>query len=802
MGERLPRAAACLLALLVALLWLHQAVTMVKFKALKAAGYISPSLFWQDVQEHVGLGTADWGLALLLLFVALALLVLELRWLQLTHFYAYLIQSDRRALIFLTIFGIVCVRYYFAPGMYWGGDASAHLAYAHLAARSLAVGEWPLWTNFLGSGTPYLQFYGFLFFCYVAALDLLCRDFYWAVKFALASAHIVSGLGMYCFVRLACRQRGAGLVAALVYMLSFWHAQQVLVMGRYPLSLFYALLPWVFYGIECVLYTRETGRRIAQIMWGGIALGLLAWVHPGYAFWGTCFAGLYSLLRLGQQRAGRRETFWALLALFVVGILVGSVQTLPMWLERSYTVLRESMVLTGVPDPNWRHLLYWSNHMLHAIPLPLEYAHWYGGYIGVSVCALVVAVVYCIGRWRHMSGTMPVLFFSLVVALFLVFAYRWSGLQALPPVRAMNAARFLLFVVFFASALAGAVAPLLAGLLRRRRQGMALVIIILCIDLLPTTFLDINTTPSGQQDEMLDEVAAEAAAYGDNMPPGRTIVTVGGMHPYLAFSWTYFKTETPLAQADPGNLLPASNLFANPFGHFLNRALAQIANGVGEEIKSSQVLRAGVKLLNVRNVLAAQEDGTTSWLTFGGQSPVLVAPRVAAYKRSRLKQVFNEEEIERLLWKPTGMSRLQVLEQVYPIVGLINEMGVSPRGSSAERFLLADYAGQGDLGTHPAVEVIAHRLLNQRVELEVDVSERAYARLAYAWYPHLRVEVDGDRVESWSTVGGFICLPLEAGRHAITLVPELSPLRRSLWALCALLFFIALGASWRVRWSV
>ena len=74
--------------------------------------------------------------------------------------------------------------------------------------------------------------------------------------------------------------------------------------------------------------------------------------------------------------------------------------------------------------------------------------------------------------------------------------------------------------------------------------------------------MDINTTPSGQQDEMLDEVAAEAAAYGDNMPPGRTIVTVGGMHPYLAFSWTYFKTETPLAQADPGNLLPASNLFA------------------------------------------------------------------------------------------------------------------------------------------------------------------------------------------------------------------------------------------------
>jgi len=799
MGVRLPRVATWLLGVLGALLLLHQALTMVKFKALKSAGYSSPSLFWQDVREHVNLGAIDWGLALLLLLVVIVLLLLEFSASQLSHFYVYLMQSDRRALIFLALFGVVCGRYYLAPGMYWGGDASAHLAYAHLASRSLAVGEWPLWTNFLGSGTPYLQFYGFLFFFYVAALDFLCRDFYWAVKIALASAHVVSGLGMYCFVRSACRARGAGLVAALVYVLSFWHTQQVLVMGRYPLALFYALLPWVFYGIECILSTRDTRRRIAPLMWGGIALGLLAWVHPGYAFWGTCFAGFYGLLRLGQQRLGRREALWAVLALFFVGLVVGAVQTLPMWLERGHTVLRTGMVLTSIPDPNWRHLLYWSNHMLHAVPLPLEYAHWYGGYIGVSVCALVLAAVYCIGRWRHWSGRAPVLLCCLGVALFLVFAYRWSGLQALPPVRAMNAARYLLFVAFFAAALAGAVAPLLAGLLRRRQQGVTLIIIIVCIDLLPTTFLDLNTTPSGQRDEMLDEMAADAAAYGDYMPPGRTLVTLGGMHPYLAFSWTYFKTATPLAQADPGNLLPASNLFANPFGQFLNRALARVTDDVGDEVKNSQVIRAGVKLLNVRNVLAAQEDGTTSWLTFGGQTPVLVAPRVAAYEFSNLQSALSEEEIERMLWRPTGLSRLEVLEQAYPVVGLINDMDVSPRGSYAARFLLADYAGQGDLGTSPAVEVMAHRVLNQRVELEVDVTERAYARLAYAWYPYLRVEVDGRRVETWSTAGGFVCLPLEAGRHLITLVPELSPLRRGLWVPCGLLCMAALWASWWAR---
>ena len=37
------------------------------------------------------------------------------------------------------------------------------------------------------------------------------------------------------------------LLAGLAYVLSFWHTQQVLIMGRLPLSLFYALLPLPFY---------------------------------------------------------------------------------------------------------------------------------------------------------------------------------------------------------------------------------------------------------------------------------------------------------------------------------------------------------------------------------------------------------------------------------------------------------------------------------------------------------------------------------------------------------------------------
>ena len=54
--------------------------------------------------------------------------------------------------------------------------------------------------------------------------------------------------------------------SGLAYVLCFWHAQQIAIMGRWPLSLFYLLLPLPF-------YTFELGRlgryRISAVIVGG-----------------------------------------------------------------------------------------------------------------------------------------------------------------------------------------------------------------------------------------------------------------------------------------------------------------------------------------------------------------------------------------------------------------------------------------------------------------------------------------------------------------------------------------------------
>ena len=118
------------------------------------------------------------------------------------------------------------------------------------------------WTNLISLGSPYLQYYGFLYFYLVGLFDLIVGDFFTTIKISLVLSHIASILGMYMLTRVAGRSRAAGVLGALAYGLCFWHLQQVLIMGRFPLSLFYAVLPWPFYFFERL---RLPARRVAAV---------------------------------------------------------------------------------------------------------------------------------------------------------------------------------------------------------------------------------------------------------------------------------------------------------------------------------------------------------------------------------------------------------------------------------------------------------------------------------------------------------------------------------------------------------
>ena len=296
---RWPREIAALLAVLSALLIYFQYTTLDKFSVLPPARrYATLHLFIQVVKQNVPLDTGDAVVAGLIVAAFASLIVLELWKKRLSTFLCKVFETETRTLLAVGLTCLLCVRFYFARGdSNLAADTPTHISYAWVASQAFSHGEIPIWTNYFGAGSPYLQFYGFLFFYLCGLVDLLFRDLFFSIKLVMAGGHVFSGIGMYLFVRTLCDSRRAGFLAGIAYVLSVWHIQQVLIMGRLPLSVFYALLPYPFYFFErllsaCLRAARRqacgdaTGRpvmftKLPCAIGGGLTLALLAFTHPG-----------------------------------------------------------------------------------------------------------------------------------------------------------------------------------------------------------------------------------------------------------------------------------------------------------------------------------------------------------------------------------------------------------------------------------------------------------------------------------------------------------------------------------------
>jgi hypothetical protein len=798
-----PTEVAVLLAILAILLLVFQYTTLVKFQTLvPSTGFWSWAEFSEKVRQEVPLNRSDAAVPLSMLGILAALLVLELRGRRLTRFVEAALDSEARAVGVLGLGSLVLVRYYFAPGQPgWGGDAAEHIAYAAIAARAFAEGEIPIWTNYFAGGSPYLQFYGFLFFYVIGLVDLAVGDLFSSLKLVMGGAHAFSGLSMYWLVRTACCSRPAGLAAGLAYVLSFWHVQQVLIMGRLPLSLFYALLPLPFCGFELARLGRW---RLPAVLGGGLCLAGLVFTHPGYGFWATTFLGLYALLRAGPLWARRRGRAWSGSGLAILGwgMVLGAYLTLPMWLEAQHTGLGHGVSLAGVPDPGWQHLLVWSNFRVRAWPLPPDQHNWYGGYLGLSLAGLallgLLSPVLKRGSWRRKA--LVAVGAGLVLSLVLVLGYRWPLVQALPMVGSMNAGRYLLFAVFFLACAAGGALAWLGA----RGQWLTGALVLILADLGPTTFqhpyIPRSVSPAGYPLDMVEGLAAETIRFEEGeMPNYRLYATTAQIHPFVAIGWLQYRTGMPLFQTLYAEAPLGYDYLAAPWARFAAPRLdrARWEDQV-EARREYELVFAGARLLNIRHAVAIESQAGKQTrryfrMGWGNSTPVLVAPRIMGYPAEELALLKEKGELERLVGESFPQGDLKELAEIFPALWVARTTGVHHQENTCEVIVLRELAGQRDLGTAPQAQVLEHRVWNQRVKLRVRVTAHCYARLAYSYYPYLRVEVDGQEVQAMPTADGCMALELEEGEHQIELVPYLSPLRRGLLALDGALL---IGAAW------
>ena len=178
---------SALLALLAGLLIIFQYVTLDKFGVLRPGlRYQSLQGFLAVVSRFVKFNAIDVSLLFLIVTVGSLLVFLELRKRRLSVFFDHVFVSEKRTVLLLVAGSLILVRFYFADGEFaHGADTYLHVTYAWLAATSMAQGEVPIWTHYFCNGTPYLQFYGFLFYYLVGLVNLALQAPFSSIKFVL-----------------------------------------------------------------------------------------------------------------------------------------------------------------------------------------------------------------------------------------------------------------------------------------------------------------------------------------------------------------------------------------------------------------------------------------------------------------------------------------------------------------------------------------------------------------------------------------------------------------------------------------
>ncbi|MXZ11799.1 MAG: hypothetical protein F4Y79_20460 [Gemmatimonadetes bacterium] len=787
-----------ILIFLGCLLICMQYITIDKLSALSPAlSYVTLTKYIQTINEKVSFGWIDISLSVLFLATSALVLWQEKSKRALTDFLQNVFSSERKTLYLLLACSLVCVRFYFARGgMHWAADTSHHIAQSYLVARAIADGELPIWTFLMGNGSPYMQNYGFAFFYLVGLVDFFCRNIFLSLKLVMGTAHVLSGIGMYYLASSLCQSRRAGFIAGLGYVLCFWHTQHVLIMGRLPLSLFYALLPWPFYAVENLI---RSSYKVRAAFIGGLSIALLNFTHPGYGTYAMVFWGCYCVVRLWSlwSYPDLKSIFRAGVLLLILGVTFSAYMNVGMWFEREHTNMHsfraglkapaEQVGLSTLSDPTWRHLLGWSNHRFWLIPP--EPFHWYGGYLGISLCVLALASVgialFRRNGLRHFASGWA----CLVLSVMVIFAYRLPPFNMLSLVHASNASRYLLFLAFFLALAAGIGTLMLLqhrpGWLSRNRC-FTLLFLFLWIDLFPTTFLHAYQPPVDRSSSGFQNIWKVSAPFSERgeLPNYRVHWLDKDEHLAFRMAFPLFMHETPISEAfHPGELRTRST-FTDPFlqvARYLAPDLLVAPDQLNANDLVSELLRSGFYLLNTRYVLLSEKKKARQ-ISLNYNSPIIVSTRLVSYDPETAYQI-------ELTGAKLDSLSVRAISQVLWIIG---EMGIRPQNNSCEHIFVRDREGS-DLGTEPTAQVLAHVVRHQQVQMKVAISEACYARLSYAYFPYLHITVDGTPVEPLETAGRFIALPLDAGEHDIVIQARLSPLRRGLIGFSSVMLLVALA---------
>jgi len=347
-----------------------------------------------------------------------------------------------------------------------------------LIRRGLSELQLPLWNPYVFTGTPFLAagqhsaLYPLSIIYYVLPLSLAYGVFAW-LTLALA------GINTYIFARVLRIGRAGALFAGIVFMFSGFMVSSVV----FPMMIAgVAWLPLFLAFIEMVVRKQEEKGNapfvpVAYIVVGALVLGIQVLAgHIEITYYTLLVGAMYSVWRLlgvwrrvGVWRPVLRIAGW-LIFMFVIGIMLGAVQLIPLYELVSHNFREGSASYSQVVDWAWpiRQILtfvlpdifgnpahhsirdWWTgeryNVWLNAYGQETRTIYWGvknyvegANYVGILTLVLSVAAVFdVLGRLRGGSVRQPtdkpgwmrpptgrfyVVGFALLAVLSLLFAF-------------------------------------------------------------------------------------------------------------------------------------------------------------------------------------------------------------------------------------------------------------------------------------------------------------------------------------------------------------------------------------------
>jgi hypothetical protein len=708
-------------------------------------------------------------------------------------------------------------------------DTWPHIVRLQATYDALRAGLLPSWSFFFYSGYPLLRFYSPLFYYLGGIICFLTGgDPFQATKVLLFLLHIATGVAFYLFARKRFRSPVAAFIASFAYLFSFVHMFYIQWLSRYPIELCLVLMPLSLWLVDRLLAKPGLSRALVL----GIVLALLPLSHILHAVFWLPFLTLWLLLIDVSPRVNLGRRLLWLLVSGAGAVLLSAFFLIPFLIEG--TRYQMPAPFTALPAPS----------VLTMLGLSKVFNGYSGGYFGLSVLILAALGITWLARERRLLRHPG--FWGLLIAVLFAFNSRIPLLGRVPVVRNLAPDRFLFFALLFAALLAGYGYQAFAGrsrgqLLRDanpkpevlnpnpdselgvsdlgfplRRWFWLPVLAVLFFDLGPRLITNVYEPVEifqGSREYIYRKLAGRT--------DGRLIdVAPEGWWRYGRFPASgYLFARAPEVLGPPYHqFAPRSMLYAYAWFDDLAREFLDSAN-----LDLSLTARRELRLLDARYVVAlparkSAEQGVTyvflknglSWddtllLQRAGQS--VDADTLSSEWKPLALGTYSEATpvIVSCRVKPRPAAPYsRVAIQNYYIASdwqeFVADLGLDPETGVAERIFTTglDDSLPGDQA--PGCRVGAVRTESERVELQLDVNRDCYARLAYSYYPELRVLDNGRETQVWETADHFLLIRLAPGRHLVRIQPTTTGLRRStgLLSAAALILTLALLVATRV----